>query len=317
MARLVVATLVVASLLFAAASTSAAPLKGDGPTSIAIGFGSVWIGMGNGDIVRLDARTGKEQARFRGDATSFVHGLTVAYGAVWGARGRIVRIEPRRNTVREVRGVGSATLFAIGGAGGALWLVDDDSNDVLRIDPTRMRLAARIPVPGRAWGLAAGNDSLIVVSVPNGGGPVSGPGGLRLLRRLDPRTNRLSAPLARVGCDPGVTFGAGAVWTFDFCSGVLARRDPSTLRVSRRAKLGVLSQKPAVAFGSVWLASRGGVLRIDPATLRVVARIPARSLTVAIGEESVWAFDPVHSVVRKIDPRTNRVVARLEIGAKR
>ena len=314
MARLILGALVVS--LFTAASAGSVPLKGEGPTSIAVGFGSVWVGMGNGDIVRLDARTGEKQARFRGSAMSFVHGLTVGYGAVWGARGRIVRIDPRRNSVREVRGVGSATLFAIDRAAGALWLADDGSNEVVRIDPRRMRLAARIPVPGRAWGVAAGNDHVIVVSVP-GAGPVTGPVGRRFLRRLDPRTNRLSAPLARVGCEPGITVGAGAVWTFDFCSGVLARRDPRTLRVTRTAKFGVLSQKPAVAFGSVWLASRGGVLRVDPDTLRVVARIPARSLTIAIGEGSVWAFDPAHLVVRKIDPRTNRVVGRLEVGAKR
>jgi hypothetical protein len=49
------------------------------------------------------------------------------------------------------------------------------------------------------------------------------------------------------------------------------------------------------------------VRRIDPRTLRTVAVIPARSLTVVVGDEAVWAFDPAHNLLRKIDPHTNRV----------
>jgi streptogramin lyase len=314
MSRLAVASFVVVAVL-AALPADAAQLKGDGPSAIAVGFRSVWIGMGSGDILRYDAGTGAQQARFRATPTSFVHGLTVADGAVWGVRGRVVRIDPRRDRIREVRGVGSATLFAISPTAGALWLVDDGSNEIVRIDPRRGRVAARIPVPGRAWGLGAGDGRVIVLSVP-GRDAVSGPVGLRFLRRVDPRTNRLGAPLVRLGCDVGVTVGGGAVWTFGFCDGVLARRDPQTLRVVRQTKVGVLSQAPLVAFGSVWLASRGGVLRIDPATLVVVARIPARSLVLERGAGFVWALDPPHFVVRKLDPRTNRVVARFRVGTK-
>jgi hypothetical protein len=316
MVRATVSASAIAFVLLVAATAPGAGQKGDGPTSLAVGFGSVWIGMGDGDIVRLDARTGEQQARFRAGARAFVHELTVAYGAVWGVRGQVVRIDPRRNSSRDVLGVGSATLFTISRGAGALWLADDGSNEILRIDPRRERLAARIKVPGRAWGVSAEGGHVVVVSVPRAG-PVNGPVGPRVLHRIDPRTNRLSAPLARIGCDVGVTSGAGAVWTYDFCSGVLARRDQRTLRVSRQAKLGVLSQKPAVAFGSVWLASRGGVLRVDPVTLRVVARIPARSLTVAIGDGYVWAFDPAHARTRTINPRTNRVVRVFEVGPQR
>jgi hypothetical protein len=70
-----------------------------------------------------------------------------------------------------------------------------------------------------------------------------------------------------------MAIGFRAVWTLDTCSGSLSRRDPRTLKVERRRKLGVLLQTPALGFGSVWLASRGGVRRIDPRTLRTVAMI--------------------------------------------
>jgi streptogramin lyase len=294
------------ALGLSAADGAAHGLKGEGPTSIAAAFGSLWVGMGNGHVVRIEPHSGREQTRLRGYPTAFVHGIVAAYGAVWATRGRVVRIDPRRRLVREVRGVGSATLFTIQAGAGAIWVPDDGANEILRIDPKRVKLAARIRVPGRAWGVAAGAQGVVVVSVPSAG-PVTGPVGTRLLHRLDPKTNRLSPPLARLDCDAGVTVGYDAVWTFDACGGTLERRDPHTLQVLRQAKLGVLSQTPALGFGSVWLASRGGVLRIDPRTLRVVAKIPGRSLTVVTGATSMWAFDYVHATIRKIDPRKNRV----------
>jgi hypothetical protein len=177
------------------------------------------------------------------------------------------------------------------------------------IDPRRVKVTARMRVPGRAWGVAAGTHEILVLSVPHGG-PVTGPSGARLLQRLDPRTGRLSAARAHLNCDAGMAVGFGAVWTLDACTGSLSRRDSRTLQIDRQRKVGVLSQTPALAFGSVWLASRSGVRRIDPTTLRTVAVIPARSLTVVVGDAAVWAFDPAHDVVRKIDPRTNRVVGK-------
>jgi streptogramin lyase len=164
-------------------------------------------------------------------------------------------------------------------------------------------------VPGRAWGVTAGTHEILVLSVPHGG-PVTGPSGTRLLQRFDPRTGRLSAARARLSCDAGMAVGFGAVWTLDACTGSLSRRDSRTLRIVRQRKLGVLSQTPALGFGSIWLASRGGVRRIDPTTLQTVAVIPARSLTVVVGDGAVWAFDPAHDVLRRIDPRTNRVVGK-------
>lgn len=151
---------------------------------------------------------------------------------------------------------------------------------------------------------------MIVVSVPTEG-PVSGPEGVRFLRRLDPKTSKLSAPLARTTCDVGVAVGSQAIWTLNGCTGILARRDPHTLKVRRQKAMHVLSQTPALGFGSLWLARRGRALRVDPMTLRVLGDIPARSVAVAVGARYVWGLD-VGGVrrrpsVRKINPRTNRV----------
>jgi len=266
--------------------------------------------MGNGAVLRFDADSGREEARLKSGPTGFVHGLAVGYGAIWVVRDRVTRIDARRNTTRDVSGTGSPSAFAIAAGAGSVWVADDGSNEILRIAPERARLVRRVRVPGRAWGVAAGPRNVIVVSVPTEG-PVSGPGGVRFLRRLNSKTNELSAPLARVTCDVGVAVGLHAVWTLNACTGVLARRDPSTLKVRQRRAMHVLSQTPVLGFGSLWLARRGGTLRVDPTTLRVLAVVPARSVAVAVGSGFVWALDVGgvrrRPAVRRIAPRTNRV----------
>ena len=289
------------------ADVAAKGLKGDGPTSIAAGLGSVWIGFGSGDIVRLDASSANPQARIRG--TAYVHGIAAASGAIWVVAGGVTRVDPVTGGTRDVRGLAQVDLVEIAGGAGALWVADGRSNEILRIDPRSVKITLRTRVPGRAWGVAAGTHEVLVLSVPHRG-PVTGPSGTRLLQRLDPQTGRLSAARARLNCDAGMAVGLGAVFTLDACMGSLSRRDSRTLRTERQQRLGVLSQTPALGFGSIWLASRGGVRRIDPTTLRTVAVIPARSLTVVVGDKAVWAFDPAHHVLRKIDPRTNRVVGK-------
>jgi streptogramin lyase len=250
---------------------------------------------------------GNEQASIKG--TAYVHGIAAASGAIWVVAGGVRRVDPITGVTRDVRGLADADLVELAGGAGALWVVDGGSNEILRIDPRRGRITARIRVPGRAWGVTAGTHEILVLSVPHRR-PVTGPRGTRLLQRLDPRTGRLSAARAQLNCDAGMAVGLGAVWTLDACTGSLSRRDTRSLRIERQRKLGVLSQTPALGFGSIWLASRSGVRRIDPTTLRTVAVIPARSLTVVVGDAAVWAFDPAHDVLRKIDPRTNRVVGK-------
>jgi hypothetical protein len=208
--------------------------------------------------------------------------------------------------VPEIANLGSATAFVVRAGAGSLWVADDGSNDIVRIDPQTLQRVARVRVPGRAWGIAAGGGTAVVLAVPHAG-PVTGPDSPRVLHRIDLRTNRLSAPLVRLSCDVGMAVGLGAVWTFDECSGVLARRDPRTLRVLHARTLRVPGQTPALGFGSVWLAGRSGALRLDPTSLRTLATIRARSLDVAVGDKAVWAFDPVRSLIRRIDPATNRV----------
>jgi hypothetical protein len=79
-----------------------------------------------------------------------------------------------------------------------------------------------------------------------------------------------------------------------------------------------LGRSADVAFGSVWLSENnaGQVLRVDPRTRRVTARIPVGSeVSLAAGDGAIWAISrdagvPARPLMR-IDPRTNRIVARI------
>jgi streptogramin lyase len=283
----------------------------EGPTTIAVGFGSVWVGMGSGEVARLDPQTRRETSRLPGSPTAFVHSLVAGNGAVWALRGRMTRIDPRTHSVRDVRGVGSATGFTAAVSTGSIWIADDGSNAVVRIDPRRMRRAAVIPVPGRAFGLAAGGRHVFVVSVP-GRGPVTGPGGTRLLRRVDPETNSLSPPLARLNCDPGMAVAKDVLWTTNPCDGWLVRRDVHTLSSTGRMRV-PRGKTPLLGFGSVWLVGGNHLLRVDPERLRVVASIPVKGTTAAVGEGAVWVLsmgNGIRGSVSKVDVRTNVVVGR-------
>jgi putative pyrroloquinoline-quinone binding quinoprotein len=81
-----------------------------------------------------------------------------------------------------------------------------------------------------------------------------------------------------------------------------------------------LSGHAVGAFGSLWLDDGAGtVLRVDPRTRRVVARVHVggAGTNLAAGHGSVWAMVQTSTAgagpLLRIDPRTNRVVGRTAI----
>lgn len=94
---------------------------------------------------------------------------------------------------------------------------------------------------------------------------------------------------------------------------------------------GVNASSTAVGFGSIWVpiyaSPHGWLIRIEPATHRVIARIPVGESpdSVAISGGSVWVGNTIgdgsrpfagQNTLSRIDPNTNRVVGtiRVEVG---
>ena len=105
---------------------------------------------------------------------------------------------------------------------------------------------------------------------------------------------------------------------------LLERIDPQTGEEVASVTLeGFYAETPdvAVGAGSVWVSSADGfadaVLRVDPATGRVVDRmpVPAESATsLAFGRGSVWVASSERDTLLRIDPRTGEVAAEIEVG---
>jgi hypothetical protein len=131
--------------------------------------------------------------------------------------------------------------FSVGNA--AVWIAAFEDRRVWRVPLAGGPARAVTRVPGHAYGLAADNGAVWVVSAL--AEPGSGSDGSGRLRRLDRRTGVVTAstPLpdldfGRDGVAIGLALGGGAVWLAgpssrrSEASGVLLRVDPASGRVT-------------------------------------------------------------------------------------
>lgn len=82
--------------------------------------------------------------------------------------------------------------------------------------------------------------------------------------------------------------------------------------------LGVYQDDRGLSFGegSLWVADSHGLVRIDPATNTVVARIAGApgSDSVVFADGSVWYDSWEGGTVSRVDPKTNTIVATIPVG---
>ncbi len=285
------------------------------------------------------AELGKIVARvpLSGDATD----LAIGFDSVWvrvesggGTGGRVERIDPGSNTVAAGVGVPEAGRLTTGE--GAVWAPNFSSKTVTRIDPAGPRVVATISLaaygpsmfpydavttPGAVW----------VTNKPQAEHPTFG------VIRISPATNTPIAaiPYAEDSGVGAITFGAGSLWAIAPARGLL-RIDPATSSVTAVIPINmgacgdIAADAAAVWSGSSNCGSLQGLVRLDPATNRSVARIVrgssvfGRPEDVALGLDAVWTTLPRqgHALLR-IDPATNRItgtrnlpeaIARVDVG---
>jgi outer membrane protein assembly factor BamB len=110
-----------------------------------------------------------------------------------------------------------------------------------------------------------------------------------------------------------ITPGFGAVWASDAGTGELVRIDPRSRRVLARVPVGDQAF-PAAGAGALWATVDGRLMRVDPATNRVSARIP-----LGLGARAFAAVDAIGGTVWvatplqliRIDPRRNAIDRRI------
>lgn len=153
---------------------------------------------------------------------------------------------------------------------GSVWVADRGLDEVLRVNPARNRVAARIAVPGNPSRLAVGDGAVWVTQA-----------GLDSLARIEVASMTVVATVpvgGRAAGEPAL--GAGSVWALDGTHRQVVRIDPATNTEIARIDVGGSGAVGGVlfAYGSIWAASSGDsqIVRIDPATNTVSARVALR-----------------------------------------
>lgn len=268
-------------------------------STLDVGEGAVWIAGGRdwlgalfskSSLFRIDPVTNQLTAEIPLDG--FSEGIAIGEGAIWVGTGKTVtRIDPKTNEVVARIPVGRDTWDRISVGAGSIWVLKMVDAMLYRIDPATNRVVAEIRVgpsqkerrQGESWGFSP--EVLFY------------PGGLLALLVM-PLVDKLlptDEGVYSLQLDwlhfPSLTATTDAVWILEATN--YERITPST---------------------EPW-----HVLRIDPGTNEVVAKIPlqGRPYAVTIHQGFPWVsvrsgHAETHCYLMKIDPKTNEVVDRLE-----
>lgn len=221
---------------------------------------------------------------------------------------------------------GSGTVLAGSGIAygfGKVW-VTGSNNTVSTVDPSSGVVGSAIKTPSGPTLVATGFGRVWVLTERAG-----------QVIAIDPHTRTMVLTLKVLGTSVGIAVGEGAVWVSEI-GGTLSRIDPRSGAITEidlgttetvngiqiTAEPGVIFGD-AIGFGSIWVSDLGDglVIRVDPATLRVIDRISVGLSSsdlhsfsaVAAGDGSMWVTNPVSKTVVRIDPSTNKVEDRIHL----
>jgi streptogramin lyase len=206
---------------------------------------------------------------------------------------------------------GDADWLAIGF--GSVWVTVAKNNEVVRVDPERNVVQARVKVDKEpCYGIGIGVDRVWVLNCQG-----------KTLTRINPKTNAVDMRVP-VKIDDGgegsIAVDEHYVWyasNEDGHSGTLSQVEVKTGRKLKGIAVGKDTGVVKLAFGSVWAISSGdgNVYRVNPATKKVTAMITVaegpRFTTEGAG--SLWVLTQSDGNVSRIDPATNKVVAVIPV----
>jgi virginiamycin B lyase len=233
--------------------------------------------------------------------------------------------EPQANAAAEFRKIDAATLpiikkIPIGGDAdwlaigfGSVWVTVAKNNEVVRVDPVRNVVQARIPVDKEpCYGIGIGLDRVWVLNCQS-----------KTLTRINPKTNVVDMRVPVKIDDSGegsIAVDDHYVWyasNEDGHSGTLSQVEVKTGRKLKGIAVGKDTGVVKLAFGSVWAISsgEGNVYRVNPTTRKVTAMITVaegpRFTTEGAG--SLWVLTQSDGNVSRIDPATNKVTAVIPV----
>jgi YVTN family beta-propeller protein len=204
----------------------------------------------------------------------------------------------------------------------AIWVLNMDDGNLMRIDPSANKVVATIAVGRGPGGVALGQGAVWTVS------PVQG-----TVSRIDPQTNTVAATITirqPLDAPQSIAVSPGAVWVADHASNALIRIDAQRHNVVATIpnQLGIVGV--SYGSGSVWACNHHsfnqGLVRLDPQTHQMIARINPNQVMAQTNPPSnlgacfsvralaqvVWTTtftngDPSSTLLERIDPTTNTV----------
>ena len=210
-----------------------------------------------------------------------------------------------------------ATLSALTADGDAVWVLDGNRRDLLKIDPTYGAVTKRIKLP-RGPPSPVTNRRLSSLSVRADAGALWITDGSTRLLRMDPKSGQVLSALDVHEPLDDVAVGAGAVWVISGRAASVFRIDLKGLAVRTRIRivnrLGSTAPFPvaiAVGEGSVWVLNGNTqtVSRIDPQQGGVTATIPLgigrNASDIAAGAGAAWVANGGNGTLARIDPGTD------------
>jgi virginiamycin B lyase len=213
--------------------------------------------------------------------------------------------------IKKIQIGGDADWLAIGF--GSVWVTVAKNNEVVRVDPVRNVVQARVKVDKEpCYGIGIGVDRVWVLNCQG-----------KTLTRINPKTNAVDMRVPVKIDDSGegsIAVDERYVWyasNEDGHSSTLSQVEVKTGRKLKGIAVGKDTGVVKLAFGSVWAISsgEGNVYRVDPATKKVTAMITVaegpRFTTEGAG--SLWVLTQSDGNVSRIDPATNKVVAVIPV----
>jgi DNA-binding beta-propeller fold protein YncE len=205
------------------------------------------------------------------------------------------------NVVAKIH-VGKYAAPCAAAAGGKwVWVSEYGEPYLLKIDPSTNKVVSRTKIGTGSCGLGYGAGSMWIEDTNTS-----------TVSRVSVATGKRIA--VKVGFTPyDTTFAYGSAWTTAFTQGELERIDPAQNRVVNRWKLDKATGAVG-AFGSVWATGSDGVIRVDPHSHKVLARIPIQGGAgwTAASADAVWVTTATG--IARIDPTSNAVVKSIPLG---
>jgi DNA-binding beta-propeller fold protein YncE len=206
------------------------------------------------------------------------------------------------NVVAKIRVNPVAAPCAAAAGGKWVWVSEYGQPYLLKIDPATNKVVSRTGIGSGSCGLGFGAGSLWIEDTNTS-----------TVSRVSVATGKRTKAI-KVGFTPyDTTFAYGSAWTTAFTQGELERIDPAKNRVVNKWKL-PMATGAVGAFGSVWATGSDGVIRVDPASHKLLAKIPISGGAgwTAASPDAVWVTTPAG--IARINPQTNAVTATVPLA---